>query len=717
MNIKVKTPRPYKSVQLIAWVLCFSYASSVLATDIRPSCNRLRQDMRSLQASQFDLKDEGKTLFELTKEHDSAIAELAIIEGIKNLKADFQKHRDNLLSAPLQNLKESILKLDEGRLVAGRMAAVESFIGQLKTSPEFPAVIDSLKATKGTDPTSNEVIMDMALKECSAQGSIPLFCTILNEEDKRASGIISTVKSIVTSSETRPIRKTLEEFSKTYQVIGANVESSEISAEKLSEFENMLKDGEGIAADAYHGKMEELLTYAKTQSQLLAIDVNHFERCTAQAQAQADTQALSKCEFSSDNTKEHGTTLLNHINEQLSKPEMATQHRISLQKLKKDLEAVQTSRGIAQTSREKALALKPEDKEAYNNIAKSAMDKMSYIYATLKKRNIQGTVEQYFKNEDKGGDSNQIALENFSHVLSEISPQCGSIISSKGSLTEVSQEGVQLSSCLAALTANQQQALDSKASEAKQKVAAAKGRIDKIKASQDYLNFDKLKTFTARSYVSGDSCTSEGGNTEYIHSCTDKTGIDLGFNTISRLTDSAGQILAEYQAAELGEVETRDGARQYSTELAEVCKSAAITKAAPRVCNTVSIYHEAAHTPTKSERNQELIRDHNIVYDVRTRKHTVTKKQPVITHPIVIEAATKNILGVGSAFIQGRQAYDASLMDGTNRLNMAWTNYYLNQYYYYNSPFFAGGYSLGGYPFALTSGSSIPDTSTYYSIQ
>lgn len=702
------------SAMIIALILMTPLQAQV---DVKPSCENLRANMRSLQTSQFQLKDGDKTLFELTQEHDALIAELAIIEGIRNLKNDFENHRRSIMNGPLTSLKESIAKLDEGRLTAGKMAALESFIDQLKKSPDLPAVINELKANEGRDPSSEEVIMSLATKECSAAGSIPLFCTILNQEEERASGLIKAATSLISGSERRPIRRTLEEFAKTYQVMGANIESTERSTLKLTEFEQMLGADLGIDANAYHGQMEDILSVVRGQSQMLAIDVRNYERCSAEANARGDRAAAAACQFTSNQTKAGNQMVIDLINQKLAAPELAAKYRISLAKLKKDIEAVGASRQVVESSREKAFGDSQESKAAYNQIAKSAFDKISYIYSTLKKRNISGRLEDYFKNEDKGGNAQQIAFDNFSHFMSEVSPRCSNVVSSTQSFELLTQKGAELSSCLNSLSANEDARLQAKSDEIKARVAAAKARMDKVKSTQEYANFEKLKTFTARSYVSGDDCTSAGGRTEYISSCEGQTGIDLGFNTISRLTDSAGQILVEFQAGEIGKVETREGARTYSQELMDVCNSDHMRKSPPQICNSVRIYHEAAHIPTKTERYQEKFRTKNIVYDLREKRHVVTNKQPVITHPIVLEAATKNILSVGGAFIQGRNAYDASLIDGTNRLNMAWSNYYLNQYYYYNAPFFTGGYSLGGYPFALTSASSIPDTSLYYSIQ
>ncbi len=701
----------------VALSALFTFTPVWALVDVKPSCENLRANMRSLQTAQFQLKDDDKTLFELTGEHDALIAELAIIEGIRNLKLDFENHRRSIMDGPLGSLKESIAKLDEGRLSAGKMAALESFIDQLKKSPELPNVINELKAASGRDPSSEEVIMNLASKECGASGSIPLFCTILNEEEERASGLINRAANFITRTEGRPILRTLEEFAKTYQVMGANIESTEASLDKLSEFEVMLGDGVGIPPDAYHGQMEEILSVVRGQSQRLAIDVRNYERCSAEANARGDKSAQNACEFTTAQTQADSQMVLDLINQKLAAPELAAKYRLSLTKIKRDIESVTNNRQLAEGAREKAFGDSEETTSAYNQIAKSAFDKISYIYSTLKKRNISGSLQDYFKNEDKGGDAQTIAFENFSHFMSQVSPRCSNIVSEAQSFELLTQNSTGLASCLDSLSASERQRLQAQSDEIKAKVAATKARMDRIKGTQDYANFEKLKTFTARSYVSGGDCTSEGGQTEFIHSCESQTGIDLGFNTISRLTDSAGQILAEYQAGELGSVETREGARSYSQELLAVCDSEQMVRASPQICNSVRLYHEAAHIPTKTERYQEEFRTKNIVYDLRSREHVVTNRKPVITHPIVLEAATRNILGAGGAFIQGRNAYDASLIDGTNRLNMAWTNYYLNQYYFYNAPFFTGGYALGGYPFSLTSGSSIPDTSTYYSIQ
>lgn len=697
------------------------FAHSVSAEEqlnIKLSCEQLRSSMRSLQKSQFQLKDADKTLYDLTKEHDREIAELAIIKGIKDLKAEYTKARAELLEKPVKDLQSSIERLNKGRLIAGKMAAVESFVHELKNSPELEGALEQLKKNGEVDPTSVDPLMKVAEQECSKEGAKPVFCNVLNEEDKRASNVFRAAASIVTGNERRPIRKTVEEFAKTYQVIGANSGSPTFAMDKLAEFEKMLKDDEGIPADAFHDQMNEILGFTAGQSEMIAIDMQTYERCMSAAAARGSDSEMSKCRLNTDQSEKQEKMILGFINQSLSNPEFANKHKISLLKIKGDLNKVKAMRILADAKREQALSDNPELKAKYNGIAKSAMDKMSYIYETLKKRNITGTIDDYFKNDkNKNVDATGVALENFRELLKEVNPNCAQLADGFSERAKVDMSGKELSSCLGNLNQSQQKALDDKLSASQGRVDALQARIDKIKSGQDYQGIDKLKTYTARSYVSGGDCTQEGIKTEYISSCSSTTGVNLGFETISRLTDSADQILFEYQADKLGTVETREGAKAYSDELVEVCKSDNVAKASPTICNNVSLYREVAHTPTKVERYKEEFRTKEVYYDLKTKKHVVENRKSVITNPIVIEAATRNILGVGGAIIQGRNAYDASLADGTARLNMAWTNYYLNQYYYYNSPFFSGGYSLGGYPFALTRGSSIPDTSTYYSIQ
>ena len=689
---------------------------SASALEITASCKSLRGKMHRLQQAQFNLKSGDKTIFQLNQEHDQLVAEYAITKSIIDLKKDFSEHRAKLYGQPLENLKSSIADIEDGRFVAGKMAALESFIVELKSSPELEGTIKKLRADKSADPTSEQVIMELAASKCSSSDTAPAFCQVLQDEEERATGF-RKIASFFTGTEQRPIKRTLSEFAKTFQVIGSSASTSEVPAQKLTQFEALLKEGEGFDPQQYYGEMEQILSLVKGHSETISKDVLAYEECSAKAQAAGNTKDIANCPILSDTTKQRESELLQIINNQLSNPEFASKHRISLEKLRGDLLKATSSRDAASKAKS-ALAGQDEDGRAsFNEILKKGVENIECVYSSILKRNLgKASVEDYFKEGAKATEDSNVGLANLKVKLEQYAPACSNVFNEVGNTEELKSIGPEASACLASLSSEQEARLQADSDALKAKIDAVKTQIDTVKNSQNYQDIEALKAFNARSYVENGDCQNEGGDSLIINAC-EKSGIDVGFNTITRLTDAAGQIITEYQASEVGEIESLEGRREYATRLENICKRESFIKMQLGVCNDVHLYHENQHAQTRAERNRDLIENHDVTYDTKTKKRVVRERKSVVAHPIVLEAATKSILGVGGAIIQGRNAYDASLLDGTQRLNMAWNNYYLNQYYYYNSPVLSGNWALGGYPFSMTNNSSLASTSAYYNIQ
>lgn len=681
--------------------------------NFKPSCTNLQREMREIQQKQFSLKNGDQSVFDLHKKHDALTAELAITEGILNLKADFRAHRQSMFDTPMNEFKDSVAKLDEGILLAGKMMALESFIGELKADPaELQAAIAKLKGDAEADPTSQEVIMELAASKCAASAR-PSFCDVLARESEQASGLATKVVSLVGGDDKRPIFRTLREFSRTYQVLGASTESERVSVDKLSEFESLLKQGEAFDPALYYQETTDLMNGYQAHSQQLAADIERFRECTSAANASNDATALAACEMTTAETQAQQEALIAQLNEKMSDPALMEKHKVSIGVLASNLALVASKHDAAKRSNRDVAGLDEESNQKYNEVLLRSIEKMSCVHSSLQKRGLKGTPNDYFKNAS-APDQNKM-LSDIKIVLGRVAPDCKAAVEGASDIEQFKLMGSTLSGCVENLSETNLSAIKNDVEGLRREQQLIKAQIVAAEAGNNYQALEELKTFVAMRFQKGRCLAELSASQETIVAC-EQAGVDVGFKSIARLTDSTGQIIAEYQHNLIGSVESREGEKEYSQKLLNICRGPNIIAMNLSTCHSVNLYREIVHQPTKLEREQKEISEKNITYNPATRKREVRNRKPVVSDPLVLQAATKNILGFGTAYIQGQNAYNYGMIDANQRLNMSWSNYYLNQYYANNQALLAGTWNTGTYPFSVTT-TRFPETSSYFSIQ
>lgn len=665
----------------------------------KPSCNLLQRELREIQKKQFGLKSAGTSVFELHKKHDALTAELAIVQGILNLKSDFRNHRKAMFDTPLTELKEAAARLDEGTVMAGKMHALESFINELQGSPEeLAAAIKKIKGDASSDPTSEEVIMGLAEEKCKVSPA-PAFCQVLTDEATKASGLATKVTSILGGDDKRPIYRTLREFSKTFQVLGASEPSETVTGEKLTEFEALLKQGEAFDPALYYGEMKDLMDTYKNHSQKIAQSIGDYEKCTSEARALGDNTKLQACVVTTEALGIENEALLTAINQKYSDSEFIKKHKLSLDIMNGELRKVLGRMPAADKANENVAGMSEESAAKYNEVLLSSLEKMECVHGSLKRRGIKGTPEDYFKNNST---NNQAVFQSLKGTLLKVAPQCQSTIEAVGDMDKLKTMGTQISDCVDSLSDKNLAAIQSDVEGLKREQALLKTQIAEAEAGSNYKALEDLKTFVAMRFQQGKCLEELQARSETIIAC-DKSNIDVGFKSIARLSDSAGQIIAEYQHSLIGAVESRQGEREYAGKLSSICKSPDIVGLNLSTCHSVNLYREIVTQPTQLERNQKNIEEKDVTYDPVAQKKVIRDRKPVVSDPLVLNAATRNIFGLGTAYIQGNNAYTYGMIDANQRLNMQWTQYRLNQYFANNPQILSGTWQMGYYPFSLSS--------------
>lgn len=150
-------------------------------TPFQKDCCLRVERLKKLQAQEFDLTDEeGKTLFTLQQEHDEALAELTLIEGVEKLQEDYLGFMGRLMNPeknenhPLKNMDALERDIHQGMDTVYRMKYLHEVMDILKNEVGFDHSTELSK-------DNGDVIYEKILAHCD--GKQEGVCQLVNSNN------------------------------------------------------------------------------------------------------------------------------------------------------------------------------------------------------------------------------------------------------------------------------------------------------------------------------------------------------------------------------------------------------------------------------------------------------------------------------------------------------------------------------------------------------
>ncbi len=224
--------------------------SGVQIDPTKKRCPEIKEDLRNVRKAQLEHRlEKGKSLNELNKEYDQEVANFILLQGIKDLKADYVKQSQNLIGlsgqqiagpAAVANFVKKSKALNDTSESLMRIAALSTFLNQLKITP-------GASSPDGEIPSYSE-FMEKIKKKCQEQQSLSL-CKTLQQGQS--------------GNDYKKIDDMFKGFHSAF-VIAQSDESSENKQKKMAELDKLLSAS--LPPDVLNGQALEKMKELKSKS-------------------------------------------------------------------------------------------------------------------------------------------------------------------------------------------------------------------------------------------------------------------------------------------------------------------------------------------------------------------------------------------------------------------------------------------------------------------